>query len=292
MASKRIMACLRRSDGSVARRTQGAGLVQPEALALGLVVVAALIERDRERLVAARGAIGACEIAHGVGEVGVGVEQPLCRAGVAERAGRRVLDLHQAHGAAAADGAGVVAAFARDHLAHQRLGHAIRLGVARDQCVITLRRCRRQRARKNRQCQKERSHPRLRRCPVLPADWGLSMRTIGPYMGKKTCSPLPVAEQCWRRVPRRRKRRAPCPPFPPIKPWPSPPSPPGSRPSPAAATPSPSSACSATPARGKPRSPATSPRASTARSSSRPSPARRRWSCATRAAKAPPPSTA
>ena len=54
-------------------------------------------------MIAIGGAIGAGEIFHRLGQIGVGIAQFLGGAGVAEAARGAELDLHQANGAAASD---------------------------------------------------------------------------------------------------------------------------------------------------------------------------------------------
>jgi len=63
--------------------------------ALRLVVIAARIKRDGAILVAARGAICAGKIAQRISHVGLRIEQPGGRAGIAHRSRRPEPDLHQ-----------------------------------------------------------------------------------------------------------------------------------------------------------------------------------------------------
>ena len=84
--------------------------------------------------VAAGDLISAGEIFDGVGHVGVGIEQAFDAAAIAQGAGRAEADLHQAV-ISLADGAGIAAAFAADHAAHQVLGQVIGGGMAGNEAV-------------------------------------------------------------------------------------------------------------------------------------------------------------
>ena len=104
------------------------------ALAVGTTLVTHDIANIVEILIAVAigGAIGAGEVLHGVGEVGVGIAQAGGIAGVADPARGRELDLHQPDGAAAADEVRLIAALAHDDAMHQRFRHAIGAGMGRD----------------------------------------------------------------------------------------------------------------------------------------------------------------
>lgn len=85
--------------------------------------------------VAARRAIGAGEILHRIGEIGVGVEQAVGVARVADTARGAEPDLHQSV-IAGVHGAGIAAALDLDDAANEMLGHAVGGGVLGDQCIV------------------------------------------------------------------------------------------------------------------------------------------------------------
>src|ERR1700754_3875276 len=116
---------------------------------LGGVIVAAGLIAYLALVIAVCGVIGAGEIFHGPGQVGLWIAQSFGRAGVAETACGSELDLHQPD-VAMADKVWPVAAFAHDHPMHQCLRQVVGLGVGRDQRVVL--RIVRQRALRKRQC--------------------------------------------------------------------------------------------------------------------------------------------
>ena len=99
------------------------------------LVEAALVIVDGALLVASRRAIGAGEILHRIGHVGVGIEQAVGGAAIAHRLGGAEADLHQAV-VALADHPRVALALDMDDAAHQRLRHAIGGRVLGDQRVV------------------------------------------------------------------------------------------------------------------------------------------------------------
>jgi hypothetical protein len=103
------------------------------ALTLGIVIVAAGKISDSLVRVAAGDSIGAREVAHAVGQVGVGVEKAVRGARVAERSRRGVLDLHEPEGSTPTDRPGVVAALADDDAVHQGRRDVVDFGVLDDQ---------------------------------------------------------------------------------------------------------------------------------------------------------------
>src|SRR5579863_9912376 len=71
-----------------------------ETLTFRRVVVSARVIMDGAGVIAVGGAVGAGEVFYRVSQISVGVAQSLGRAGVAEAARGRKLDLHQPDGAA------------------------------------------------------------------------------------------------------------------------------------------------------------------------------------------------
>src|ERR1700745_3063404 len=91
----------------------------PGTLPFRDVVIAAGVIGHGAMMIAVCGAVGAGEISHRIGEIGVGIAQPFRRSGVAKAAGSGELDLHQADRAAAPDEVGLITALAQDHPMHQ-----------------------------------------------------------------------------------------------------------------------------------------------------------------------------
>ena len=120
---------LRRGDRTGLRIGERIGV---HALALGIVVVTARIERDGAIMIAARDLVGAGKITHRVSHVGVGIEQALHAAAVAERARGAEADLHHPV-VALGDRARIVLALAHDHAMHQRHRQAVRGRMLGDQ---------------------------------------------------------------------------------------------------------------------------------------------------------------
>jgi len=83
-------------------------------------------------VIAARDLVGAGEITHRIGHVGVGIEQALRAAAVTERARGAETDLHHPV-VALGDGARIVLALAHDHAMHQRHRQAVGGRVLGDQ---------------------------------------------------------------------------------------------------------------------------------------------------------------
>src|SRR5690606_5931152 len=110
-----------------------AGLFE-QALALGVVVVAALVVADGGVLAVAADDPGAAQVFHGVFEVGVGVEQARGVAAIAHGTGGVVADLHQAPIRAVAR-LRVVAALLLHHAVDERFGHVVVGGVFGDEAV-------------------------------------------------------------------------------------------------------------------------------------------------------------
>ena len=105
-----------------------------DALALGGVVIAAVVVLVGLTDIALGGAVGAREIGHAVAQVGCRIVQSRGIARVAEAARGRVLDLHQAEGTAAL-GLRVVVALALDHRVDEACRNPVRLGLLLDQRV-------------------------------------------------------------------------------------------------------------------------------------------------------------
>src|SRR5690606_34137604 len=91
-----------------------------QALALGVIIIAASIEADRSILVAVSRQIGAAQILDCIFKIGLGVQQTACRAAITHRLGRVMPDLHQAPIDLVASG-GVEITLALDNAAGQRL---------------------------------------------------------------------------------------------------------------------------------------------------------------------------
>src|SRR5215217_8470320 len=79
--------------------------------------------------------IGAGEIWHAQGEVGVGIEESRSRSRVAHRMGGRHLDLHETQSAPQPDRPRVVVAFATNDSVHQLGWNSVRLRMLRDQSM-------------------------------------------------------------------------------------------------------------------------------------------------------------
>src|SRR5580700_9929466 len=110
------------------------GRIWRKTLRLGLVIIAARIERDGAVFVAAGGAIGAGEIAHRVSHIDLRIEQLGGRTGKAHGARRAEPDLHQTV-IAAAHRTRIAAALALDDALDQRHRHAVGARLRRRHAV-------------------------------------------------------------------------------------------------------------------------------------------------------------
>jgi len=104
------------------------------ALALGGIVIPGGIIMHRTIAIAVRHTIGAGEIFHRVGHVGVGIEQAGGVAAIAQSACGGGLDLHQAV-IAFRDDTRIASALALDHAAHQFFRQVVGGGMAGNQRI-------------------------------------------------------------------------------------------------------------------------------------------------------------